>query len=42
MIAEEDKWRLQHEKKIIDEEIARIHAEQEEKRMRDTITKKNH
>lgn len=42
MISEEDKWRLQHEKQIIEEEIARTQAEYEEKRARDTITKKNH
>lgn len=41
MMANEDKWKIQHEKQIIDEEIMKTQAEQEEKKMRDTITKKN-
>lgn len=41
MMANEDKWKIQHEKQIIDEEIVKTQAEQEEKKMRDTITKKN-
>lgn len=42
MQTEEEKWRLQYEKQLIEEEIARTQAEAEERKMRDTITKKNH
>lgn len=42
MIADEDKWKLQYEKQVIDEEIQRMQAEAEEKKARDAIQKKNH
>lgn len=42
MMTDEDKWRLQYEKQLIDEEIQRIEAEAEDKRQRDTLQKKNH
>lgn len=41
MQADEEKWRLQYEKQIIDEEIAKTQAEMEDKKNRDTIIKKN-
>lgn len=42
MMADEEKWRLQYEKEVIDEEIQRMQAEAEEKKQRDTLVKKNH
>ena len=42
MMQDEENWRLQYEKQIIDEEIARTQSNAEEKKMRETITKKNH
>ena len=41
MQVDEEKWRVQYEKQIIDEEIAKTQAEMEEKKNRDTIIKKN-
>jgi len=42
MLTEEEKWRMEYEKKLIEEEINRIKTEDEEKKMRETLTKKNH
>lgn len=42
MTTEEEKWKLQYEKQLIEEEIQRMQAEAEEKKSRDTIQKKNH
>lgn len=41
MMEAEEQWRLAYEKQVIDDEVQRNLAAQEEKRMRDTITKKN-
>ena len=41
MQADEEKWRLQYEKQVIDEEILMTQAEMEDKKNRDTIIKKN-
>ena len=42
MLSEEEKWKVQYDKQVIDEEIQRTQAEAEEKKMRETISKKNH
>ena len=41
MQAQEEKWRQMNEKGLIDEEIRRIQAEDEEKRAREAVLKKN-
>lgn len=42
MFKSEEEWRLQYEKQLIEEENLRMQAEAEEKRMRETLQKKNH
>ena len=42
MMTEEDKWRLQYEKQLIENEILKIQAEDEDKRNREALLKKNH
>jgi hypothetical protein len=41
-MTEEEKWKVAYDKQVIDEEIARMQAEAEEKKQRDALTKKNH
>ncbi len=42
IMADEDKWKLNYEKQVIDDEISRMQAEAEERKQRDAIVKKNH
>ena len=42
LMSEEEKWRLNHEKQVIESEITRMELENEDKHMRSTLTKKNH
>lgn len=42
MVEDQQKWSLEYEKRIIGEENQRMQAEQEEKAVRDALSKKNH
>lgn len=42
MAQDEEQWKVQYEKQVIDQEIARMQQEAEDKKMREALSKKSH
>lgn len=42
MVNQEQQWKLEYEKNLINEEIQRMQAEAEEKKVKDALYKKSH